>query len=46
MSTAIVTIAANDTTDALTIFFKPPTTAISTTVTRVVATIYLTEVGF
>jgi hypothetical protein len=46
MSTAIVTIAANDTTDALTIFFKPPTTAISTTVTSVVANVKITEVGF
>jgi hypothetical protein len=45
MSTSVVTIDANDTNEALRIQFTPPTTADGTTVVRVVATAYLTEVG-
>ena len=45
MSTAIVTIDADDTNEALRIRFTPPTTAAADTVIRVVATAYLTEVG-
>jgi len=45
MSTSVVTIDADDTNEALRIQFTPPTTAGSTTVVRVVATAYLTEVG-
>ncbi len=45
MSTSVVTITADDTNEALKIEFTPPTTAGSTTVVRVVATAYLTEVG-
>jgi hypothetical protein len=45
MSTSVVTIDADDTNEALRIQFTPPTTAGSTTVVRVVATAYLTDVG-
>jgi len=45
MSTSVVTITADDTNEALKIEFTPPTTADGTTVIRVVATAYLTEVG-
>jgi len=46
MATAVVDITADDTNEALKIEFTPPTTAGSTTVIRVVATVYLTEVGY
>jgi len=45
MSTSVVTIDADDTNEALRIQFTPPTTANASTVIRVVATAYLTEVG-
>jgi hypothetical protein len=45
MSTSVTTITADDTNEALKIEFTPPTTADGTTVIRVVATAYLTEVG-
>ena len=45
MATAVVTIDADDTNEALRIQFTPPSTADGTTVIRVVATAYLTEVG-
>jgi hypothetical protein len=45
MSTSVVTIDADDTNEALRIQFTPPSTADGTTVIRVVATAYLTEVG-
>jgi hypothetical protein len=45
MSTSVVTITADDTNEALKIEFTPPTTANASTVIRVVATAYLTEVG-
>jgi hypothetical protein len=45
MSTSVVTIDADDTNESLKIEFTPPTTAVATTVIRVVATAYLTEVG-
>lgn len=46
MSGAVVTITADDTTEALKVTFTPPTSAGSTTQTHVVATIYLTELAF
>jgi hypothetical protein len=46
MSSAVVTISADDANESLKIEFTPPTTAVATTVIRVVATVYLTEVGF
>jgi hypothetical protein len=46
MSTCVVSIDADDTNEALRIQFTPPTGAGSTTVIRVVATVYLTEVGY
>lgn len=46
METSVVTIDADDTNEALRIRFTPPTAAGSTTVIRVVATVYLTEVGY
>lgn len=46
MSTCAVSIDADDTNEALRIRFTPPTGAGSTTVMRVVATVYLTEVGY
>lgn len=46
MADAVVDITADDTNEALKIEFTPPTTAGSTTVIRVVATVYLTEVGY
>jgi len=48
MSSSVVTITADDATESesLKIEFTPPTTAGSTTVIRVVATVYLTEVGY
>jgi hypothetical protein len=45
MADCLVTIDADDTTEALRIQFTPPSTADGTTVIRVVATAYLTEVG-
>jgi len=45
MSTSVVTITANTTNGALKLEFTPPTTAVADTVTRVMATAYLTEVG-
>jgi len=44
--TAIVTIDADDTNEALRIQFTPPINAAANTVIRVVATAYLTEVGY
>jgi hypothetical protein len=46
MSSSVVTITADDTNESLKIEFTPPTTAGTTTVIRVVATVYLTEVGY
>jgi hypothetical protein len=46
MATSVVTIDANDDNDSLRIRFTPPSNFSATTVTRVVATVYLTEVGF
>jgi len=46
MSSSVVTITADDTNEALKIEFTPPSTAGTTTVIRVVATVYLTEVGY
>ena len=46
MGSCVVTIDADDTNDALRIQFTPPTGAGATTVIRVVATVYLTEVGY
>ena len=46
MSTCAVTIDADDTNEALRIRFTPPTGAGSTTVMRVLATVYLTEIGY
>lgn len=48
MATSVVTIDADDTTEALRIRFTPPTggTSSATSVIRVVATAYLTEVGY
>ena len=46
MGSSIVTIDADDTNEALRIQFTPPSGAGSTTVIRVVATVYLTEVGY
>jgi len=45
MSSSVITIDADDTNEALRIQFTPPTTAAADTVIRVVATVYLTEVG-
>src|SRR5574343_1075139 len=46
MSTAVVTIDADDTNDSLRIRFTPPSTACSTTVTWVEARVELVEIGF
>ena len=46
MSSATVSISADDATDNLKIEFTPPSTAVSNTVIKVFATVYLTEVGF
>lgn len=46
MSTSAVAITADNTNDALTISFTPPSTAGSTTVINVVATVTYTQVGF
>jgi len=46
METSVVTISADDTNESLKIEFTPPTTAAADTVIRVVATVYLTEVGY
>lgn len=46
MSTSTVAITADNTNDALIITFTPPSTAGSTTVINVVATITYTQVGF
>ena len=46
MATTVVTIDADDSTEALRVQITPPTTAGTTTVSRWVATIYLTEIGY
>lgn len=46
MSTSVVTITADDTNESLKIEFTPPSGANASTVIRVVATVYLTEVGY
>jgi len=46
MSSATVSISADNATDNLKIEFTPPSTAVSDTVIKVIATVYLTEVGF
>lgn len=46
MSTASVSIIADNTNDALSINFTPPSTAGTTTVINVVATVHWTQVGF
>ena len=46
MSTASVSITADNTNDALSINFTPPSTAGTTTVINVVATVHWTQVGF
>jgi len=46
MSTSAVTITADDGNDCLKIEFTPPSGANASTVIRVVATVYLTEVGY
>jgi hypothetical protein len=46
METSVVTITADDTNEALKIEFTPPDDAVAATVIRVVATVYLTEVGY
>ncbi len=46
METCVVTIDADDTNEALRVQFTPPFDAASNTVIRVVATVYLTEVGY
>ena len=46
MSSSVVTITANDSNEALRVQFTSPTTSSATTALRVVATLYLTEVGF
>lgn len=46
MLSSVVTITADDTNESLKIDFTPPTGANASTVIRVVATVYLTEVGY
>jgi hypothetical protein len=46
MSSSVVTITADNTNESLKIDFTPPTGANASTVIRVVATVYLTEVGY
>jgi len=46
MSSSVVAITADDANDSLKIEFTPPTGANASTVIRVVATVYLTEVGY
>lgn len=46
MTTCLVNISADDTNDALSIEFTPPSTAGSTTVCRAVANVYYTEIGY
>lgn len=46
MATTVVTVDADDSTEALRVQITPPTTAGTTTVSRWVATIYLTEIGY
>ena len=46
MTTSVVSIDANDSNDSLRIRFTPPSNLGNSSVTRVVATVYLTEVGF
>ena len=46
MSSSVVTITADVTNESLKIEFTPPTGANASTVIRVVATVYLTEVGY
>jgi hypothetical protein len=46
MLSSVVTITADDTNESLKIEFTPPTGANASTVIRVVATVYLTEVGY
>jgi hypothetical protein len=46
MSSAVVTITADDTNEALKVEFTPPSTAGTTTVIRVVATVQLTQIKY
>ena len=46
MSSSVVTITADNTNESLKIEFTPPSGANASTVIRVVATVYLTEVGY
>ena len=46
MNSSVVTIDADDSTEALRIRITPPTTAGTTTVCRWIATIYLSEIGY
>jgi hypothetical protein len=46
MSSSVVTITADNANSSLKIEFTPPTGANASTVIRVVATVYLTEVGY
>ena len=46
MATTVVTVDADDSTEALRVQITPPTAAGTTTVSRWVATIYLTEIGY
>jgi hypothetical protein len=46
MSSSVVTISADTANNSLKIEFTPPTGANASTVIRVVATVYLTEVGY
>lgn len=46
MLSSVVTITADDTNESLKIEFTPPTGANASTIIRVVATVYLTEVGY
>lgn len=46
MLSSVVTITADDANESLKIDFTPPTGANASTVIRVVATVYLTEVGY
>lgn len=46
MTSCLVNISADDTNDALSIEFTPPSTAGSTTVCRAIANVYYTEIGY
>jgi hypothetical protein len=46
MSSSVVTITADDTNESLKIEFTPPTGANASTVIRVNATLYLTELSY